>query len=117
MDAYYDGLPGTSYDWQYKTVPQSGADNRNLSWPRGKLLGGSSAMNGMYHIRTSKLEVDAWGALVPGGDKWDWNALFATMKKSENFTAPSSDVQQAGDIMYAASSHGTSGPVHVSYPG
>lgn len=73
----------------------------------------------MYAVRPSKVEVDAWAAMSgPGADDlWDWNALFANMKKSENFTAPSAQIQQEGDIMYAASSHGTSGPVHVSYPG
>ena len=71
----------------------------------------------MYAVRPSKLEVDAWGAMVPGGDLWNWNSLFANMKKSENFTAPSQEIQQEGNIMYDPSSHGTSGPVHVSYPG
>ena len=99
------------------TVNQPNAANRQISWPRGKVLGGSSAVNGMYAVRPSKVEVDIWASMINGGDLWNWNSLFANMKKSENFTAPSSDVQQAGDIMYAASSHGTSGPVHVSYPG
>lgn len=98
-------------------MQQPNAANRAISWPRGKLLGGSSAVNGLYAVRPSKLEVDAWAAMIPGGDLWNWNSLFANMKKSENFTAPSQEIQQEGNIMYAASSHGTSGPVHVSYPG
>ena len=48
-------------------MPQPGAANRAITWPRGKVLGGSSAINGLYAVRPSKLEVDAWGALVPGG--------------------------------------------------
>ena len=98
-------------------MPQDNAANRQIAWPRGKVLSGSSAINGLYAVRPSKLEVDAWGAMVPGGDKWNWNSLFANMKKSENFTAPSADIQAQGSIMYDPSSHGTSGPVHVSYPG
>ncbi|KAI0074676.1 alcohol oxidase [Panus rudis PR-1116 ss-1] len=116
-NAYYSSLLGTSYDWQYTTVPQPNANNRAIPWARGKLLGGSSAVNGMYMVRPSKLEVDAWAGLIPGGDEWNWNNLFAAMKKSENFTEPSDDIKAAGAIMYDKGSHGTDGPIHSSYPG
>ncbi|KAI0640658.1 GMC oxidoreductase [Trametes meyenii] len=118
LNAYFSGLPGTPYDWAYTTVQQPNANNRALPWPRGKVLGGSSAMNGMYQVRPSKLEVDTWAGLVDGGkDKWSWDDLFDTMKESESFTAPSSDVQQLGNIQYNANSRGSNGPVHVTYPG
>ncbi|KAH9853236.1 GMC oxidoreductase [Lenzites betulinus] len=117
VNAYYSGLPGTSYDWQYTTAKQPNAGNRALSWPRGKVLGGSSAMNGMYHIRPSKIEVDTWAGLIGDNDKWNWDALFTNMITSETFTPPSSDVQAAGNIMYNASSRGTNGPIHATYPG
>ena len=68
-------------------------------------------------VRPSKLEVDAWASLVDGGDKWNWNSLFAAMKKSEDFTPPSDAIQQEGSIMFDPSSHGETGPLHVSYPG
>lgn len=97
---------------------QNEAGARAFSWPRGKVLGGSSAMNGMYHVRPSKVEVDAWASLVDGGaDKWSWDKMFAAMKASETFTAPSSEIQSEGGIQYVASSRGTDGPIHVSYPG
>ena len=71
----------------------------------------------MYMVRPSKLEVYAWAAKIDGGDKWNWNSLFAAMKKSEMFTPPSDDIKEAGNIMYDPASHGVTGPVHVSYPG
>ena len=75
-------------------------------------------MNGMYHVRPSKVEVDAWASLVDGGaDKWSWDKMFAAMKASETFTAPSSEIQSEGGIQYVASSRGTDGPIHVSNPG
>ncbi len=118
MNAYYSGLPGISYYWQYTTANQPNANNRVLPWPRGKVLGGSSALNGMYTVRPSKLEVDTWANLIgDGGDKWNWDSLFTTMKESETFTPPSSDIQAEGGIKYEAASRGTSGPVHSSYPG
>jgi len=45
-NAYYSSLLGTSYDWQFVTEPQTHAGGRALPWPRGKVLGGSSAVNG-----------------------------------------------------------------------
>ncbi len=74
-------------------------------------------MNGMYHIRPSKIEVDAWSTLVAGGDKWNWDSLFEGMQTSETFTPPPSDIQSTADIQYVASSRGKNGPVHATYSG
>ncbi len=71
----------------------------------------------MYQVRPSKVEFDKWATMIDGGDKWNWDSMYAAMKKGENFTAPSTDIQTTGDIQYTASSHGTSGPLHVTYPG
>ena len=72
----------------------------------------------MYMVRPTKTEIDAWAALVPGGsDKWNWDSLFKGMQDSETFTAPTDDVKKAGNIQFNAVSHGTSGPIHVTYPG
>ncbi|EPQ56218.1 glucose-methanol-choline oxidoreductase [Gloeophyllum trabeum ATCC 11539] len=121
-NAYYESLEGTSYDWNYTTVAQAQANNRQLPWARGKVLGGSSAINGMYAIRPSSLEVEAWRNLIASQDNtsasaWSWDNFLNAMKKSETFTPPSQDIQQIGQIAYDASSRGTSGPWHVSYPG
>lgn len=115
--AYYSGLPGSSYDWAYSTVAQPNAGNRTMYWPCGKVLGGSSAMNGMYHVRPSQVEIDAWAGLIDGGDKWKWDNFFQGLQNSETFTPPSSDVQAIAKIEYDASSRGTKGPIHASYPG
>ena len=47
-NAYYSTLLGTSYDWRYVTEPQTHAAGRSLPWPRGKVLGGSTAVNGVF---------------------------------------------------------------------
>ncbi|QRW02509.1 GMC oxidoreductase [Ceratobasidium sp. AG-Ba] len=119
-NAYYSSLLGTTYDWQYVTEPQARLGNRQLPWPRGKTLGGSTAVNGLYLVRPSALEVDAWSQLLPGQSSaaaWSWASLFEAMKKSENFTEPSEKIKNAGRIMYDITSHGRSGPLHYSYPG
>lgn len=118
-NAYYSSLLNTDYDWQYKTAPQANLGNRILDWPRGRVLGGSTAVNGLYLVRPSSLEVNAWAGLAgPNGTEyWGWDSLFAAMKKSEVFTPPADEIAKEFDIRYNTESHGTSGPVHYSYPG
>ena len=121
-NAYYQSLWNTPYNWDFPTLSQPYAGNRTFAWPRGKVLGGSSAMNGMYIVRPSQIELDAWPALsAPGDDtaasKWGWTAMLAAMRKSESFVPPSPEIQHAAVIEYKASSHGTSGPVYSTFPG
>lgn len=83
-NAYYSSLLGTSYDWQYQTVPQANLKNRLIPWARGKVLGGSSAVNGMYLVRPSRIEVDSIAGLnanQTGASAWEWESLFLAMKK------------------------------------
>ncbi|KAI8974037.1 GMC oxidoreductase-domain-containing protein [Trametes punicea] len=107
VNAYYSGLPGTLSDWQYITAKQPNAANRALSWPRGKFLRGSSAVNGLYTVRPSKTEVDAWASLVDG-------ASDNVMKDSETFIVPS-----AASRRHAVQrlSRGTSCLVRATYLG
>ena len=83
-EAYFNGLLYGKYDWQYYTEPQPELQNRNISWPRGKGIGGSSAVNGMYLVRPSALEVDTWSQMQnnqAGATAWSWDSLFEAMKK------------------------------------
>ncbi|KDQ61959.1 GMC oxidoreductase [Jaapia argillacea MUCL 33604] len=121
-NAYFNSLWGSSNDWAFQTVPQPNAGNRALTWPRGKVLGGSSATNGMYWVRPSKIELDTWASMIAPEDQagsvaWNWDNMLEAMKKSETFTPPASDIQQQGDIVFDTSSRGTSGPIHATYPG
>ncbi|KAJ7896315.1 hypothetical protein B0H14DRAFT_3853704 [Mycena olivaceomarginata] len=116
--SYIDGLTGTSYDWQYKTTPQANAGGNPLSWPRGKGLGGSSAMNGGFWCRGSSAEYDAWNTLqngTSGAQDWGWGTMQAAIKKAENFT-PMSDANAATmSVTHDDNAHGTSGRIHASY--
>jgi len=64
---------GSKYDWQFETVPQTGLGGRKLDWARGRVLGGTSALNFMSWNRPSKEDLDAWEAL--GNVGWGWNDL------------------------------------------
>jgi choline dehydrogenase len=74
-------LAGTSVDWAYETVPQPGTDDAVHRWPRGKVLGGSSGINGMMHVRGHSASFDAWEGL--GASGWNYDALLRFFKRSE----------------------------------
>jgi choline dehydrogenase-like flavoprotein len=71
----YGQALGTARDWQFETVPQPGLGGRTLSWPRGKTLGGTSALNFMTWNRASREDYDAWKNLGNGG--WGWDDLLS----------------------------------------
>ena len=95
----WPALQGRVIDWRFSTVPQSGTAGRSHAWPRGRVLGGSSAINAMAHLRGHPSDFDAWG--VPG---WGFADLFPYFLKSENWTG-------APSVW-----HATGGPVHLIQP-
>ena len=73
----YGSTLGTKYDWQFETVPQPGLAGRSLPWPRGKVLGGTSALNFMTWNRPSRDDFDAWERL--GNNGWGWDGLLSVV--------------------------------------
>jgi choline dehydrogenase-like flavoprotein len=74
---------GGKYDWNFTTVAQPTANNRVFAQNRGKVLGGSSALNLMTWDRTTVAELDAWEKL--GNKGWNWESLYPAMLKCETF--------------------------------
>ncbi|KAI0836960.1 GMC oxidoreductase [Hypoxylon sp. FL0890] len=104
---------GTKYDWQFETVPQVGLGGRSLAWPRGKVLGGTSALNLMTWNRGNKEDYDAWEQL--GNKGWGWDGLLPFFKKSETFHPPNIATQDINREYFDHQAIGTNGPVHASY--
>jgi choline dehydrogenase-like flavoprotein len=102
-------LHKSDMDWQFRTEPQEGAGqglrHQRNNWPRGRALGGSSAMNGMLYFRGMKGDFDEWAAA--GNDGWSYDEVLKYFKKSEDFrpTANEKDLQ----MFY----HGSGGPLTV----
>ncbi|KAM5543814.1 hypothetical protein V8D89_002431 [Ganoderma adspersum] len=84
------GIGNATYDWQFVSTPQVNAGGRNISLPRGKLVGGSSGINGLAWNRAAAAEYDAWASLA-GHWSWGWSGLLPFMKKSENFAEKPTD--------------------------
>ncbi len=75
--------PGKSKaNWDYWTEPQTQLGNRRLFWPRGRVLGGSSSINGMVYIRGHASDYDRWAQL--GCTGWSWDDVLPYFKKSED---------------------------------
>jgi choline dehydrogenase len=100
VPARWQELLGSEIDWAYITVPQPGTDGVAHAWPRGKVLGGSSAINGMAFARGDRSGYDGWDA---GGAKgWSYRDLLPYFKRSEH--------TDGRDPAY----RGTSGPLTVT---
>jgi choline dehydrogenase len=75
------GNPRT--DWRYRTEPELGLNGRDLLYPRGKVLGGSSSINGMIYMRGQARDYDAW-AKATGDDAWRWSNVLPDFRAHEN---------------------------------
>lgn len=78
---YCIGNPRT--DWLYFTEPDPGLNGRRLRYPRGKVLGGSSSINGMIYMRGQSRDYNHWAA-VTGDDAWRWDACLPYFKRHED---------------------------------
>ena len=91
----------TEADWGYHTVPQEGCKGRRIFWPRGKMVGGSGALNAMSYIRALPSDYDGWAAA--GATGWAWENVFPAFLKSE-------DNPRHGNSPY----HRVGGPLTIS---
>lgn len=76
---------------------------------RGKIVGGSTAVNALYMTRSIKDEHDAWAELVDD-DGWNWDSLLPYFRRYENFSPPASDLKDNLSIEVKDSAHGYDGP-------
>ena len=97
---YFKTMHNPATDWCYLTEPDPGIAHRRLQWPRGKVLGGSSSLNGLLYVRGQREDYDHWAALGNAG--WSYDEVLPYFKKSED--------QARGMDAY----HGVGGPQKVS---
>jgi pyridoxine 4-oxidase len=102
MPSQWPLLQGSDVDWAYRTVPQHHTADRVHDWPRGRVIGGSTAINAMAHVRGHPSDFDQWVAAGCGG--WGFADLFPYFLKSETYI-PGADPY-----------HGGAGPLHLIRP-
>jgi choline dehydrogenase len=89
------------YDWRYHTEPEPHLGGRRLHLPRGRVIGGSSSINGMVYIRGNALDFEAWEA--DGAKGWGYRHVLPYFKRAESR-------EEGGDDY-----RGSDGPLHTSY--
>ncbi len=80
---YFRTINDTRFSWQFPVDPQAYTMGRTMVWPRGKVLGGSSAINGLLYIRGQRADYDDWAAL--GAKGWGYEDVLPFFKRSERY--------------------------------
>ena len=98
---YFKTMGNPKTDWRYKTEADDGINGRSIPWPRGRVLGGSSSINGLLYVRGQSQDFDNWRDL--GNSGWGWNDVLPFFKKAETWK---------GDVQSPLRGH--NGPLSVS---
>ncbi|MCY4335288.1 MAG: choline dehydrogenase [Litoreibacter sp.] len=99
---YFKTMSNPKTDWMYQTEPDPGLNGRSIKWPRGKVLGGSSSINGLLYVRGQKQDYDGWRQL--GCTGWSWEDVGPLFRRAETY--------ENGDK--ADEYRGDNGPLSVS---
>ena len=97
---YFRTMHNPTIDWCYETEKDPGLNGRSLKWPRGKVLGGSSSLNGLLYVRGQHEDYDRWQQM--GNTGWGWNQVLPYFIRSENQERVANEF------------HGQDGPLTVS---
>ena len=97
---YFKTIHNPKVDWCYKTEPDAGLNGRSIEWPRGKVLGGSSSLNGLLYVRGQPQDYDRWAQM--GNKGWSWDDVLPLFKRAERN-------ERGADAF-----HGNQGPLSVS---
>ena len=97
---FYRNIFNPDITWVYETEPLEALGGRRMQWPRGKVLGGSSSINGLIYIRGQKQDFDHWRQLGNAG--WSFEDVLPYFRRAE-------DQERGADAL-----HGTGGPLAVS---
>ncbi len=104
---YFKTIHKPNLGWGYKTAPEENLGGRRILWPRGRVLGGTSSINGLIYIRGQSEDYDHWRQL--GNVGWSWNDVLPYFLKAEN--QAQTNEPKSKDL------HSHSGPLTVSdYP-
>ncbi len=97
---YFKTMHNPTLDWCYRTEPDPGLNGRSIDWPRGKVLGGSSSLNGLLYVRGQPEDYDRWRQM--GNVGWAWEDVLPLFKRAES--------NERGEDEF----HGADGPLSVS---
>ena len=102
---YFKTMGNPKTDWRYVAQKDPGLNGRAIPWPRGRVLGGSSSINGLLYVRGQPLDFNHWQQLGNAG--WGWDDVLPYFKRSETWKGDTADPEMRG----------TDGPLSVSPTG
>jgi len=105
---YFRTMGNPKTDWCYATEPDPGLNGRSIAWPRGKVLGGSSSINGLLYVRGQSQDFDHWRQL--GNKGWSWSDVLPLFKRSESWALDTSELHDE----LKSELRGATGPLSVS---
>lgn len=94
---YFKTMHHPKYDWCYLTEPDPGVSGRRIQWPRGKVLGGTSSLNGLLYVRGQHEDYDRWAEL--GNRGWSYAEVLPYFKKSEDQERGASEYHGVGGLL------------------
>lgn len=90
---YYKSIYNSTFSHLYRSEPDEGINGRQMDCPRGRVIGGSSSINGLIYIRGQHEDFDDWAAL--GAKGWDYNNVLPHFRKLETYSGPPSQYRGA----------------------
>jgi choline dehydrogenase len=100
MPAGFTKLTSPSVNWGFKTVPQPQLNDREMHYPQGRTLGGSTSINAMIYIRGHRLDYDEWSSF--GNDGWGYDGVLPYFRRMENHERLLDEFHAAGGPMNVA---------------
>jgi choline dehydrogenase len=91
---YFYTFDNPRTDWRFRTEPDAGLNGRSIKYPRGRVLGGTSSINGMVYIRGQAADYDGWRQ--QGNVGWAWNDVLPYFRKSEDQARGANEAHGAG---------------------
>src|SRR5262249_20433706 len=94
---------GSADDWCYETVEQPDCADRRIAHPRGKVLGGTSCLNGMIFVRGHRSDLDTWAYLGNAG--WSYDDVLPLFQRYEDYDGGPSDYRRVGGPLHVLSEY------------
>ena len=101
------------YNWGYESEPEPSLDNRRMHCPRGKVLGGSSSINGMVYVRGHAMDYDQWQE--KGARDWDYRHCLPYFKKADDWVFGSDDYRQQGGPLSVNNGNNMKNPLYQAF--
>lgn len=111
--AFYLPMGRPKFDWCYASEPEEQMHGRRLACPRGRVLGGSSSINGMVYVRGNAADFDRWGAM--GASGWDYSSVLPYFKKAQCADEGNADDYRGGTGPLGTTTGGMLNPLYQSF--